>query len=223
MSFPSGMFSLACTVLFSFLLVLGIDPRTLYMLSTCSHWTTHTVFLKLNLNVIGCDLPATLVSLRSTPVWCHSHQLPSFISLHRLMPSQSLNTWYRQVQEAKEGPVTRRGERDREEVARAVFLEVAGLELVLKSGEEDLFSLKREAGNRADRVGIWWPSWMFVSFPDEDPPGFCFGREEERNKLPFISGEAMWPRRSKVNTHCQCWLTDRAIDLCLHPWELSTR
>ena len=94
----------------------------------------------------------TLVSLRSQPplVFVTPSQVPSFRSLHRLMPCQSLNTWYRQVQETK-GEVERStGQRDREKIVREDVLEVAVLELGLEIGEWELFRLKGRVGGKAD-------------------------------------------------------------------------
>lgn len=70
------------------------------------------------------------------------------------MPSQSLNTWYRQVQETKGEAERSTGQRDREEVVREAFLGVAVLELGLNTGEWDLSRLKGRAGSRADRFSI---------------------------------------------------------------------
>lgn len=42
--------------------------------------------------------------------------------------------------------------------------------------------------------------------PAKISPGLFLGWEEERNELPFSSDEVMWPRKSTVNTYCQCLL-----------------
>lgn len=71
-------------------------------------------------------------------VFVSPSQLPSFRSLYRVMPCQSLNTWYRQVKEPKGEAERITSQRGREEVVRAAFLEMAVHELGFTVGEWDL-------------------------------------------------------------------------------------
>lgn len=54
-----------------------------------------------------------------------SSERPTFRSLHRFIRYHSLNTWYRHVVETKDEAKRGTGRRDREEVVREAFLQVA--------------------------------------------------------------------------------------------------
>ena len=100
----------------------------------------------------------TLVSLRPNPSSgvCDSQptsRLPLFRSLHRLIQCQSLNTWCRQVLETKGEAERSTGQRDRDEVVREAFLEVAVLELKLKIREWALSSINGVGGQIALAFG----------------------------------------------------------------------
>lgn len=134
----------------------------------------------------------TLVSLRPNPSSgvCDSQPaswLPLFRSLHSLIKCQSLNTWYRQVLETRGEAERSTGRRDRDEVVREAFLEVAVLELKLKIRKWPLSSMKGRESGWADCFSIWWPSEMFMSFPAKASWGLSLGQEEKtKQAAPYL-------------------------------------
>lgn len=148
---------------------------------------------------------------------CYSQSIskrPTFRSLHRLLRYQSLNTGYRRVVETKDEAKRGTGWRNREEVVREAFLQVAVCGLQVNIRKWALSRMEGRVWGREDYFSIWWPSGM-MSFLPSTSPGFSLSGEEKRNTLPLISYEAIWLRRSRVNTHCLCLLINWSVSSSL--------